>query len=81
MSESGTSEGAGLLIRSDVDIYAGEPLVRVLVAGLIDTPPTPPGVDPVPVSESYHRVRCHLDQETKNREGAKVIAGDFAGIL
>ena len=34
MSESGTSEDAALLIRSDVDIYAGEPLVRVLVAGL-----------------------------------------------
>ena len=40
--------GRGLLIRSDVDIYAGEPLVRVLVAGLTDAPPTPPGVDRVP---------------------------------
>ncbi|HEX6869230.1 MAG TPA: FtsX-like permease family protein, partial [Candidatus Limnocylindrales bacterium] len=48
LSESGTSEGAGLLIRSDVDVYAGEPLVRVLVAGLIDAPPTPPGVDRLP---------------------------------
>src|SRR6185436_8040925 len=34
MSESGTSEDAGLLIRSDGDVYAGEPLVRILVAGL-----------------------------------------------
>ena len=48
LSGTGTSEGAGLLIRSDVDSYAGEPLVRVLVAGLVDAPPTPPGVDRVP---------------------------------
>ena len=48
LSETGTTEGAGLLIRSDVDSYAGEPLVRVLVAGLIDAPPTPPGVDRLP---------------------------------
>ena len=48
MSETGTSEGAALLIRSDVDNYAGEPLVRVLVAGLVDAPPTPPGVDRLP---------------------------------
>ena len=47
-SETGTTEGASLLIRSDVDSYAGEPLVRVLVAGLTDAPPTPPGVDRVP---------------------------------
>ena len=48
LSETGTSEGAGLLIRSDVDSYAGEPIVRVLVAGLTDAPPTPPGVDRLP---------------------------------
>ena len=42
---------------------------------------TEPELEPVPASQSYHRVRCHLDQETKDREGAKVIAGDFAGIL
>ena len=47
-SQTGTSDGASLLIRSDVDNYAGEPLVRVLVAGLTDTPPTPPGVDRIP---------------------------------
>jgi len=31
---SGTAEGAKLLIRSDVDSYQGEPVVRILVAGL-----------------------------------------------
>ena len=41
---------------------------------------TEPGLDPVPLSESYHSVRCHLDQETKDREGARVVAGDFAGV-
>jgi oligopeptide/dipeptide ABC transporter ATP-binding protein len=41
---------------------------------------TEPDLDPVPVSESYHRVRCHLDQETKNREGAKVLEGSLAEV-
>ena len=36
---------------------------------------TEPELDPVPESQSYHRVRCHLDQETKDREGAKVARG------
>jgi len=58
MSESGTSEDAGLLIRSDVDVYAGEPLVRVLVAGLVDTPPTPPGVARQPWAASRIPSSC-----------------------
>jgi peptide/nickel transport system ATP-binding protein len=37
-----------------------------------------PDLAPVPASESYHRVRCHLDQETKDREGAKVLEGTLA---
>ena len=65
LSETGTSEGAGLLIRSDVDSYAGEPLVRVLVAGLVDAPPTPPGVDRVPRTRTGRRLagarRAHAD--------------------
>jgi peptide/nickel transport system ATP-binding protein len=39
---------------------------------------TEPELATVPVSESYHRTRCHLDQETKDREGAKVIEGTLA---
>ena len=31
-------------------------------------------------SQSYHRVRCHLDQETKDREAAKVIEGTLAEV-
>jgi peptide/nickel transport system ATP-binding protein len=37
-----------------------------------------PDLAAVPGSESYHRVRCHLDQETKDREGAKVLEGTLA---
>ena len=29
-----------------------------------------------PESHEHHRVRCHLDQETKDREAAKVLEGD-----
>jgi peptide/nickel transport system ATP-binding protein len=39
---------------------------------------TEPELDPVPKSQSYHRVRCHLDQETKDREGTKVLEGQLA---
>ena len=48
LSESGTTEGAGLLFRNDVDSYQGEPIVRVLVAALTADPPTPPGVYRLP---------------------------------
>jgi peptide/nickel transport system ATP-binding protein len=41
---------------------------------------TEPELDAVPESQSYHRVRCHLDQETKNREGAKVLEGQLAEV-
>ncbi|MEP6638990.1 MAG: FtsX-like permease family protein [Chloroflexota bacterium] len=47
-TETGTSEGAAMLIRSDVDSYQGEPIVRVLVGALTANPPTPPGVDRLP---------------------------------
>jgi hypothetical protein len=47
-TDDGRSERARLLIRSDVDSYAGQPIVRVLVAGLNDAPPTPPGVARLP---------------------------------
>ncbi len=49
-SPSGTSSDAKLLIRPDVDSYQGEPIVRVLVAGLTTSPPTPPGVAMLPGS-------------------------------
>ena len=41
---------------------------------------TEPELDPVPESQSYHRVRCHLDQETKDREGTKVLEGQLAEV-
>ncbi len=34
LTADGTAAGADLLIRSDVDEYQGQPIVRVLVAGL-----------------------------------------------
>ena len=39
---------------------------------------TEPDLAAVPSSEGDHRVRCHLDQETKDREAAKVLAGTLA---
>ena len=48
LTPDGTAAGADLLIRSDVDEYQGQPIVRVLVAGLTADPPTPPGVDRLP---------------------------------
>ena len=37
-----------------------------------------PTLDAVPESTGDHRVRCYLDQETKDREGAKVTASALA---
>lgn len=48
LSDSGTADGATLLMRADVDAYQGEPLVRVLFASLVDQPPLPPGLDRMP---------------------------------
>jgi len=39
---------------------------------------TEPELAKVPNSEEFHRVRCHLDQETKDRESAKVQEGALA---
>jgi peptide/nickel transport system ATP-binding protein len=39
---------------------------------------TEPTLDPVPEATGAHRVRCHLDQETRDREAAKLIAGSLA---
>jgi hypothetical protein len=39
---------------------------------------TEPELAVVPGDEGDHRTRCHLDQETKDREAAKVIAGTLA---
>jgi peptide/nickel transport system ATP-binding protein len=39
---------------------------------------TEPELAAVPSTEGDHRVRCHLDQETKDREAQKVIAGTLA---
>jgi len=41
---------------------------------------TEPELAPVPKSQSYHRVRCYLDQETKDREGTKVLEGQLAEV-
>ena len=48
MTPDGTSAGAALLIRSDVDSYQGQPIARVLVGVLRANPPTPPGVARLP---------------------------------
>jgi peptide/nickel transport system ATP-binding protein len=39
---------------------------------------TEPELLSVPSAEGDHRVRCHLDQETKDHEAQKVIAGTLA---
>jgi peptide/nickel transport system ATP-binding protein len=39
---------------------------------------TEPTLDAVPEASGTHRVRCHLDQETKDHEAAKLIAGSLA---
>ena len=41
---------------------------------------TEPELADVPEATGHHRVRCHLDQETKNREGAKVLEGQLAEV-
>jgi peptide/nickel transport system ATP-binding protein len=39
---------------------------------------TEPTLDAVPEADGAHRVRCHLDQDTKDHEAAKLVAGTFA---
>jgi oligopeptide/dipeptide ABC transporter ATP-binding protein len=39
---------------------------------------TEPTLDPVPEAQGVHRVRCHLDQDTRDREGAKAVEGTLA---
>jgi peptide/nickel transport system ATP-binding protein len=39
---------------------------------------TEPTLDAVPEASGTHRVRCHLDQETKDHEAEKLIAGSLA---
>jgi peptide/nickel transport system ATP-binding protein len=39
---------------------------------------TEPTLDAVPEASGAHRVRCHLDQETKDHEATKLIAGTLA---
>ncbi len=39
---------------------------------------TEPELDAVPEASGHHRVRCHLDQETKDHEAAKLIEGTLA---
>src|SRR5215831_9310956 len=34
---------------------------------------TEPGLDPVTGAQGVHRVRCHLDQDTRDRESAKAV--------
>lgn len=54
LSDSGTADDAALLMRTDLDAYQGEPLVRVLVAQLVTNAPLPPGLDRWPAAgEAY----------------------------
>jgi peptide/nickel transport system ATP-binding protein len=39
---------------------------------------TEPELAAVPEASGHHRVRCHLDQETKDHEAAKLIEGTLA---
>jgi hypothetical protein len=39
---------------------------------------TEPELAAVPDASGHHRVRCHLDQETKDHEAAKLIEGTLA---
>ena len=41
---------------------------------------TEPELAAVPEAAGTHRVRCHLDQETKDHEAAKLIAGTLAEV-
>ncbi|HWQ02412.1 MAG TPA: ABC transporter ATP-binding protein [Gaiellaceae bacterium] len=42
---------------------------------------TEPALDPVPEAQGVHRVRCHLDQDTRDREGAKAVEGTLAEAI
>jgi len=42
---------------------------------------TEPTLDPVPEAQGVHRVRCHLDQDTRDREGAKAVEGTLAEAI
>jgi hypothetical protein len=48
LSPSMTAADAAILVASQVDSYQGQPLVTILVTGLVDDPPRPPGVDRIP---------------------------------
>ena len=39
---------------------------------------TEPTLDAVPDADGAHRVRCHLDQETRDHEATKLISGSLA---
>jgi peptide/nickel transport system ATP-binding protein len=41
---------------------------------------TEPGLDPVTGAQGVHRVRCHLDQETRDRESVKAIEGHLEKV-
>lgn len=47
-SESGTADGAALLMTTVYDMYQGERLATVLLAPLVDDAPLPPGIDRLP---------------------------------
>ncbi|HEY7694357.1 MAG TPA: ABC transporter ATP-binding protein [Gaiellaceae bacterium] len=42
---------------------------------------TEPALAAVPETAGHHRVRCHLDQETKDHEAAKLVEGTLADTL
>ena len=48
LSDNGTADGATLLMCTARDAYQGEPVVRVLLAALVDEAPVPPGIDRLP---------------------------------
>ena len=48
LSETGTPDGAALLMTTVRDAYQGEPVVRVLLAPLVAAAPVPPGIDRLP---------------------------------
>ena len=48
LSETGTADGAALLMATARDAYQGEPVVRVLLAPLVAAAPVPPGIDRLP---------------------------------
>lgn len=48
LSDNGNADGATLLMYTANDAYQGEPVVRVLLAPLVDEAPVPPGIDRLP---------------------------------